>query len=392
MGTGSNPGEVISQVKNPETMGFITPAPQDYLFTQFRVIVTYLRLLVWPAGQNLLHDYPLYQSFFTPAVFLSFLFLSVLFGAAVWLIYKSRLSAIRLDYSTTHYSRLLGFGVLWFFITLSVESGVIPIPMLIDEYRVYLPSVGFFLALMSGVTLLAARFIRFTIHGSRFTAVAIALFAMVILALSAATYARNMVWKDKVSLWEDVARKSPASSRPHNNLGIAYYESGRYAEAIRSYERAISLNPLHLNSYMNLGVAYAVTGRLDAAIEHFSYVAARDPKNSSAFLNLARAYSDLQRPGESIENFLRAIAANPNSSGAFHGLGTAYARLGRFDEALSAFTRFVQLSPHDPESYRNRGIVYMNMGDVPNALADFQKACSLGSSESCNILRDPRFR
>jgi len=38
----------------------------EYLITQLRVIVTYLRLLVFPMNQNLDYDYPLFDSFFAP--------------------------------------------------------------------------------------------------------------------------------------------------------------------------------------------------------------------------------------------------------------------------------------------------------------------------------------
>ena len=227
---------------------------------------------------------------------------------------------------------------------------------------------------------------RLTIHDSRFSKVAAALFALVILVLSSATYARNTLWSEKISLWEDTVRKSPGSTRANNNLGIAYYEKGRYDEAIKMYERAISLSPVHLNAYMNLGVVFAVTRRLDEAIEEFSAVIARDPKKSPAYLNLARAYTDLGRPHDAIENYLKLIAINPNYGSAYHGLGTTYARLGRMDEALAAFTRFVELSPHDPEAYGNRGLVYLNKGDVSSALADFQQACSLGNMASCKNL------
>ncbi|MBI4374596.1 MAG: tetratricopeptide repeat protein, partial [Deltaproteobacteria bacterium] len=55
----------------------------DYLFTQFRVIVTYLRLLVLPINQRLDYDYPIYHSFFQPAVFIPFLFLLGLFVFAI---------------------------------------------------------------------------------------------------------------------------------------------------------------------------------------------------------------------------------------------------------------------------------------------------------------------
>ena len=52
----------------------------DYLNTQFRVIVTYIRLLLFPINQNLDYDYPIYRTFFTPPVFLSFLFSWVFFA------------------------------------------------------------------------------------------------------------------------------------------------------------------------------------------------------------------------------------------------------------------------------------------------------------------------
>jgi tetratricopeptide (TPR) repeat protein len=288
--------------------------------------------------------------------------------------------------------RLVAFGILWFFITLSVESSIIPIPMLINEYRAYLPSVGFFIALAAGVVLLLKQSSRFTIHDSRFAKVAAAMFALIIMGLASATYARNTLWSEKISLWEDTVRKSPGSPRGYNNLGIAYYEKGRNDEAIRMYEHAIALNPRYLDAYMNLGVSYAVTGHLDAAIEKFSAVVAKDPKNDDAYLNLGRAYSDLRRPHEAIEYFRGATAVNPNNSAAFHGLGTAYARLGHLDDALAAYTRFVELSPHDPEAYRNRALVYQAKGDIANALEDFQKACSLGSRDGCEFLEHARLR
>ncbi|MGK2943733.1 MAG: hypothetical protein ACSLFC_03195 [Desulfuromonadales bacterium] len=51
----------------------------DYLVTQIRVIVTYLRLLVYPIKQNLDYDYPIYTTFFTLPILLSFLLLAALF-------------------------------------------------------------------------------------------------------------------------------------------------------------------------------------------------------------------------------------------------------------------------------------------------------------------------
>ncbi len=442
MGLESTAGEVISEIRDPGSLGYEELSGSEYLFTQIRVIITYIRLLLLPVNQNLVYDYPVYRSFFTPPVLFSFLFLAALFGAAVWLVYKSRQGArgkgqgeisdqqsaissqpvedtplnpplsrgevkrgvFHASRFTLHLSRLIAFGVLWFFITLSVESSVIPIPMVMDEYRLYLPSVGFFIAIMSGATLLVTRFsqkaplpsgiegqLQTTFHLSGFTKIAAALFSVIVLALASATYARNALWKDKVSLWEDVVRKSPSSARAYNNLGLAFNEKGLREKAIGMYDRAIALNPRFALAYSNLGVAYARTGRAGMAIENFQKAVSLDPKDVVAYENMARTYGETGQLEKAAENYSRAIALKPYDSAAYQGLGTAYVMMGRLDDALAAYTRFVILSPSDPEAYRSRGIVYAKKGDPRSAREDFEKACSLGSGESCGYLKNGRF-
>src|SRR3972149_1852378 len=112
-----------------------------YLLTQFKVIVTYIRLLFLPINQNLDYDYPLSHSLFEPQTFFSFLFLSAIFAFAVYLFIRSRrttkspsplwgegksLPTKYLSGSNAH-GLLISFGIFWFFITLSVESSIIPI-------------------------------------------------------------------------------------------------------------------------------------------------------------------------------------------------------------------------------------------------------------------------
>jgi Flp pilus assembly protein TadD len=422
LGTGATAGEIIGGIKNPAFLDFQNISAREYLFTQFRVIITYLRLLFLPVNQNLVYDYPVYRSFFALPVLFSFLFLSAIFGAAVYLLQKAQRAeskAHSVENGKLHapgpmpyaYYRLIAFGIFWFFITLSVESSVIPIPMVMDEYRVYLPSVGFFIAATAGVLLLVNRLathsaktitqsaeskaqkeknaMRF-FRGPMPYALCPMLLALLILGLAAATYARNTLWKDKVSLWEDVLRKSPSSTRAYNNLGLAYNEKGLQERAIGMYLKAIAINPDFSLAYSNLGVAYAGIGRREAAIESFTKALALNPKNALAYSNIARAYGETGHPDKAVENYRRAIALRPFDSSAYHGLGTAYVMLGLLDDALEAYTTFITLSPDNAEAYRSRGIVYAKKGDARDAAADFERACALGSKESCGYLKSGR--
>ena len=100
---------------------------KDYSLTEIKVLCTYVRLLFLPVDQNVDYDYPLSHSLDKKTA-LSGVFLICLLALAV----------------VTYWSnRIISFGILWFFIALSIESSVIPIGYVITEYRLYLASVGF---------------------------------------------------------------------------------------------------------------------------------------------------------------------------------------------------------------------------------------------------------
>jgi hypothetical protein len=119
-------GDLISDIV-PATRGYEGLSRGDYLITEFRVIVTYLRLLVLPIDQNLEYDYPVFRSFTDPQVLSSFLLLLSIALLALYLLVRSR--------TGERDAAVVAFGIFWFFITLSVESSIVPIPMLINEYR-----------------------------------------------------------------------------------------------------------------------------------------------------------------------------------------------------------------------------------------------------------------
>jgi hypothetical protein len=191
----------------------------DYLITQFRVIMTYLRLLIFPANQHMNYDYPVFHSIFASEVFLSFLFLSTLLGSAVYLF-------IRSGKTKNGYGLLVSVGVLWFFITLSVESSIFSINGVITEHRLYLPSVGMMLAFTASLSFI------FDSAGKRFNrewlknrGVWTVVFVIVVV-FSVAGHMRNKVWGDEFTFWRDEANKSPNRSNVHINLGNVYNRTG----------------------------------------------------------------------------------------------------------------------------------------------------------------------
>jgi len=132
----------------------------EYLFTQFNVLWTYLRLLILPINQNLDYDYPVAKSIFEFPTFLSFVGILLILVSAFYLLtpYASRF---------THYGRLIAFFILWFFVILSPTSSFIPIIDVIFEHRLYLASVGFFVLLSLAFDSLFKRLEKGGVQGLR---------------------------------------------------------------------------------------------------------------------------------------------------------------------------------------------------------------------------------
>jgi hypothetical protein len=249
-----NVAEFLTAV-NKVTMGRVAADRWEYLYTQFSAIVTYLRLLLFPVSQNLDYDYPINHSLLDPRAFLSLALLLAILVMAVWLYYRS---SFKIQIFTIHYSRLIAFGILWFFITLSVESSLMPLPDIIFEHRSYLPSVGFFIS----VAVLIVEAIQ-KLHISSVRKLAGCSVIGLLLIFSVATYMRNGVWQNWETMWSDVAIKSPQKPRAFNNLGSYYCRHEKVNEAVLAYETALKLDPLYRDALFNLSLVYITLGRKD---------------------------------------------------------------------------------------------------------------------------------
>jgi hypothetical protein len=236
------------------TMEELTYSRADYLMTQFRVIATYLRLLIAPVNLNLDYDIPLQKTFLSPVVLSSLtLHLSLLICAFMLFVHSGRLLAERPGGYHGICLRLVSFGIIWFYLTLMVESSFIPILDVIFEHRLYLPSAGGFLAMSASACALATRLPSLRKPLWIFL-------ALVCCALTVATIQRNRVWNDDLLLWEDTARKSPNKPRVLANLTAAYLRANRPQNALPLIIRTLELSPGLTDALNNLGSVLDLLG------------------------------------------------------------------------------------------------------------------------------------
>jgi tetratricopeptide (TPR) repeat protein len=363
-------GELISSVSDV-TRAQTEMSRLDYLFTQFTVIVTYLRLLVIPINQNLIYEYPIYRSFIDPDVFLSFIFLFSLFAVCLYLLYRYR--------NTVTHVRLMAFGVFWFFITLSVESSVIPIMDPIFEHRMYLPSIGIFTSLCTVVFHGTERMKNMWGNSEK---IVVSVLAVVVLVLSGTTYARNQVWKTEISIWEDVVKKSPGQGVAHNHLGNAYMEKGMFNEAVEQFSINVKLQPGNPDSNYNLGFAYQNAGALERAKQEYLIILQKNPDYIKAHVNIGIIYHTQGHIDKAAMHFRRAIELQPDSAKANYNLGLVFQSQGRMREAVKQYKIALRLHPDYSEAHNNLGAIYKKRGLIDSAISHFQASVEIKPKSS----------
>jgi len=334
----------------------------DYLVTQFRVIATYLRLLVFPAGQNIDYDYPMFHSLLVPEVLASFVLVCLLFFGAIYLFRRFMRGGDAL-------LSLISAGMLWFFTTISVESSIVPIKDIIFEHRLYLPSAGAALAASAAVFLLAGRVFR---KRSAWAVFAVAVIVLV-LPLSAAAYLRNSVWESGVTLYEDAARKSPDKERVRYNLAWAYHRAGELDKAIQEYTAALRLAPDKDKPHFNLAQIYSGRGEKEKAEFHF-LESLRIKANPVAYYNLALLYHSKGDVGRAVASFEAAVELNPAYEDALYNLGVALIEKGDLDGAAMRLSALIRLNPASADALYHLGRVYALEGDRRRAALAFAEA------------------
>jgi protein O-mannosyl-transferase len=225
----------------------------------------------------------------------------------------------------------LPFGWFWFVGTLIPVIGIVQVGLqaYADHYT-YIPYIGLFIMLAWGLPQLLSKLPqRKIILG---VSMVIALTTLGICAHRQTSY-----WKNSITLFSHALAVTQNNYIAYNNVGLAYSDIGRTADAIDAYKQAIKIKHDYAKPYYNLG----------------------------------NIYSKLGRNTETIEIYKQAIRIDPDYALAYNNLGVAYSGLGRYKEAIGAFSQAAKIEPDYTDAHYNLGYAYLAVGDKNSALAEY---------------------
>ena len=381
---GDNPSAILSGYSDR----YFTP--WERLITQPRVLLFYLSQIVYPHPGRLSieHDFVISSSLAVPWTTIPAIF--VVLGLIT-------VSVVKLG----RYP-LVCFAVLFFFLNHAIESSIIPLEI-IFEHRNYLPSMFLFLPIAAAVVM--------KLDHCRHRAFVYCLplcviIVSVIVSFGSATFFRNLVWADEVTLWSDARKKAPSMHRPVHNLSMAlydingqidnalrlyniadglkmhkrshrallnsnianiYYRTGRYQQAETYYRKALIITPKNEFFVYRLAETLLRRENFSSALQHVDALIARNSKKSD-YLNLkGNILLKQNKPEEALVTFRESLRHNPNQTSAYVNVGRALAAMGRFDQAEKLTKAAIGFEPEKIETYIRLLDIYIKRGDHASA-------------------------
>jgi spermidine synthase len=191
-------------------------------------------------------------------------------------------------------------------------------------------------------------------------------------------YASDGRFDRAIECFEKATALDPHSPQTFFTLARSYEAEERDADALRAYERGLTINPTDAQARNNRE-KLAIKRALDLGIhvelpfgeDGFLTI---DPSSATSYYQLGLRYLRNDEADPAVLALRRAIVLQPDHDGAQLFLGLAYTSLGVLDKAEDAYRRAIALRPTNPEAYNYLGLVYHQQQRYRQALNAYREA------------------
>ncbi len=195
--------------------------------------------------------------------------------------------------------------------------------------------------------------------------------------LSVNTVARNKVWKNSETLWTDVLNQFPRVVIALCDRGNYYKAKDKEDLAFADFDRALQINPDHVETLINRAEIYRLRGQLELSLADCNRAINVNPKYNGAYVNRGIVYCMTSRLDDAMMDFNKAALLDPNFSSTYCDRGNLYDMKGMLDSAIIDYTKAIQLKPDYAEAFYNRGKTYFRKQEFDAALNDFNAALKI---------------
>ena len=188
----------------------------------------------------------------------------------------------------------------------------------------------------------------------------------------------------------ELARKAIANgldtAKVHNLLGQALDRLEEPLEAIKSFDRAIAVDPNMAEAHGNRANILVDAGLPEEALKSFARALALNPNSPSDLLNRGALLQDLDRHAEALADYEAALKIVPEAPNVLMNKGNALSMLGRYAEAETVYDTVLKAQPKNALALAHKGLAIKHQGRFDEARAVLERSVELDPKDGVNAL------
>jgi len=184
-------------------------------------------------------------------------------------------------------------------------------------------------------------------------------------------------WTDAEDSALELLRAHPDNSRSAFELGMVYFDQGRYEEARAAFNESLAKDPANVRALEWRVTALRMQARwAQAEVECREGIGLR-PRRPELYCELGWVLHSLDRSTEALEAFTHALEIHPGHGWALRSRVSFLRDLRQWDAAEQAARALLHTHPHDPRSEVFLGWVYSDQDRVDEAQCAFERSLKI---------------
>jgi serine/threonine protein kinase/tetratricopeptide (TPR) repeat protein len=166
----------------------------------------------------------------------------------------------------------------------------------------------------------------------------------------------------------------PDSRSAWSQLGLIYHQRREFDEALKCYNRSLSLAPGRIWTLLKRSLTYRAMGKKDLADSDFKAAMAAEYEDHNDLIYRAFARTE-EEPEAALADLRKAHQLNPDRPAIEQEIARILAvELGRHEEAIEVYGKVIMLQPENEFALMGRALSYVRIGKIREALADTKAA------------------
>jgi len=172
----------------------------------------------------------------------------------------------------------------------------------------------------------------------------------------------------------------------HLKKGVSLEAAGQLEQAAAEHERALEIDPQHVQAHVNLVPLYGRLGRPEKAELHYRAAAALNSNLADNHYNFGVLRNDQGNYSQARDAFRRALEINPLYAEAHNNLGYMLEREGKLDQALGHYQAAIQNQPNYRLAHFHLGRLLVHRGQHQQAIRHFHQTLKPEDEKTAGFL------